>query len=202
MKLFFDLDGTLIDSKMRLYMLFQHLIPQSAYTFEEYWELKKQKFSHAMILTNDFKFTENQVSEFTKKWMNLIEEKEWLNYDKPFDGVSQYLETLRKNNHKLYLITARQSVLKTLSQLQSFGWSNLFQNILITEQKIAKSDLIRKHIDVTEYTWIIGDTGKDIQTGKELNIKTAAVLSGFLNKEKLAEYGPDRIVASVTQLQF
>jgi phosphoglycolate phosphatase len=53
-----------------------------------------------------------------------------------------------------------------------------------------------------EECWIIGDTGKDIETGKQLNIKTVAVLSGFLNKKSLTEYNPDKIVDSVLQLQF
>ena len=45
MKIFFDLDGTLIDSKLRMYNLFQELVPQSNLTFVEYWEYKKNKFS-------------------------------------------------------------------------------------------------------------------------------------------------------------
>ena len=43
MKIFFDLDGTLINSKMRLYSLFQELVSASNLSFDEYWNLKKKK---------------------------------------------------------------------------------------------------------------------------------------------------------------
>ena len=36
MNIFFDLDGTLLDSKERLYYLFQHLVPECKFSFEEY----------------------------------------------------------------------------------------------------------------------------------------------------------------------
>ena len=46
MNIFFDLDGTLIDSKLRLYSLFQKLVPESILTYDEYWKYKMNKISH------------------------------------------------------------------------------------------------------------------------------------------------------------
>ena len=50
MNLFFDLDGTLLNSRKRLYTLFQDLIPESKLSIDEYWDLKRDKIDHKTIL--------------------------------------------------------------------------------------------------------------------------------------------------------
>lgn len=197
MKIFFDLDGTLIDSKQRLYQLFQYLIPQSGFTFEKYWMLKREKITHKIILEKYFKFQDLDLNEFENNWMQLIEDDEWLKLDKPFEGVSEYLLKLKKNDFSLYLITARQNRSKLNKQLETFGWENIFTEILVTEQKTEKIDLISPFLSDEIQSWIVGDTGNDIITGKSLGQKTVAVLSGFQNKKILQSYKPDLIVENV-----
>ena len=200
MNIFFDLDGTLIDSKDRLYQLFQHLVPQSGLTYDKYWQLKQNKISHKQILAGQFNYTNEEFATFEANWMARIELKEWLALDKPFNGVGAYLKKLAKQ-HTLYLVTSRQSEENTLKQITGYGWTPLFKQLLVTKQKIEKAELL-KEIEIDANDWFVGDTGKDIQTGKKLGIKTAAVLSGFLNKEKLGEYKPDVIEFNVTDIKF
>ena len=196
MKIFFDLDGTLIDSKDRLYRLFQHLVPVSNLTFEAYWDYKKNKIDHKKILETRFSFLEKDILHFQRSWMNMIEMPEWLAFDKPFKGVTAYLNELKKQ-HELYVVTARQFETSVLMQLTDFGWTSFFTKVLVTAQKTEKIDLINNAIAINSSDWFVGDTGKDIETGKSLGMQTAAVLYGFLNKEKLIEYKPDLIINTV-----
>jgi phosphoglycolate phosphatase len=201
MNLFFDLDGTLLDSKPRLYHLFQHLVPPSVFTFAEYWELKKNKVNHRTILLGYFNYNEEHVKDFEREWMTKIEHPEWLKFDAPINGVTDFLKSL-KGKHNIYLVTARQFEQVLLKQMQQYGWEGLFTAIFVTEQKNQKHELIKAGASTNSMDWFIGDTGKDIETGKILGMKTAAVLTGFLNKERLAEYNPDIIVDSVLELEF
>lgn len=201
MNLFFDLDGTLINAQKRLYALFQNLVPASKLTFEEYWLLKRNKVNHQNILTDQFNYSPEDYQKFEHLWINEIEKKEWLNLDEPFEGVSVFLQKL-KPQHKIYIVTARQSKEMVEKQLASFGWNNIFDAVFITEQKQDKFSLINGKVSVTPDDWFIGDTGMDIEVGKKLGIKTAAVLSGFLNREKLESYQPDLIIADVTSFQL
>jgi phosphoglycolate phosphatase len=194
--LFIDLDGTLIDSKLRLYRLFQYLVIDSEMSYEEYWELKRNKIDHKEILKSKFNYTYDQYISFQNKWMTEIELKKWLDLDVPFIGVTRFLEEMSKKN-SLYIVTARQSSKNTLDQLNFFNWGNYFTSIFITEQKHSKVNLVRNNISVTSEDWFIGDTGKDIETGKKLGIKTAAVLSGFLNEKQLIYYKPDIIIDNI-----
>jgi len=194
--IFFDLDGTLIDSRTRLYQLFQFLVPNSQLQFEEYWELKRNKINHKEILTTKFNYSEEDFRKFEQKWMAEIELKRWLDLDKPFEGITEFLIDLSDRN-ALFLVTARQSEKMVLQQIKKFGWGSIFIKVLVSEQKQEKYDLIKTTVKVNPDDWFVGDTGKDIQTGKLLGIKTAAVLSGFLNNKSLLQYEPDVIANTV-----
>ena len=67
----FDLDGTLIDSSERMYRLFQDLVPESTFSKEEYWKLKRNKINHKVLL--QMYFPDMDFEEFNKKWLSLIE---------------------------------------------------------------------------------------------------------------------------------
>lgn len=201
MNIFFDLDGTLIDSRPRLYQLFQYLVKDSKLSFDAYWELKRNKVNHYQILTSTFNYTEAQYSEFVTAWMVEIELKKWLDIDTTFEGVEKLLAALSER-YSLYVVTARQSVTNTIQQLDQFGWNKYISSTLITEQKYSKTHLIKNSFYVSKEDWFIGDTGKDIEAGKELGVKTAAVLSGFMNKQCLKQYSPDVIIDYVTEIKL
>lgn len=201
MQLFFDLDGTLIDSRLRLYTLFQNLIPQSNFSFDQYWDLKRNKVDHSRILQQYFNFSEEDIFIFQNKWMLLIESEKYLELDKPFPGVLEFLISLNKKN-ELYLITARQFKDKTLNQIENLGWSKLFIEILVTEQKVKKSELIKTVISNNTSGWMLGDTGIDIISGKQLGLKTVAVLTGFLSERILLTYSPDIIIKEVINFKI
>ncbi|MFN3247674.1 MAG: HAD hydrolase-like protein, partial [Leptonema sp. (in: bacteria)] len=171
MNIFFDLDGTLVDARVRLFKLFKELVPQTQLSFEEYWKLKRDKVSHEMILRELLHFDDIELNLFQFKWMNLIETKEYLNYDVPFFGVEQLLKKLKHLNISLYIVTARQYVDGVNYQIEKFGWSMFFKKILVTEQQYSKADLIQPFISGCNQNWIIGDTGSDILVGKSLNMK-------------------------------
>lgn len=201
MNIFFDLDGTLLDSKERLYQLFQALVPNSKLTFDEYWKLKRNKIGHREILQSQFKYSFDAFSIFEKEWLKKIELPEWLSKDIPFYGLTEYLKELR-HRHRLYIVTARQFKSGAVEQVKQFGWSDFFEDVLVTGQNLEKVDLIKNNVLVSEEDWFVGDTGKDIQCGKELSMSTAGVLTGFMNKEQLKNYNPDIIVNKVTDLTF
>lgn len=200
LNIYFDLDGTLIDSRRRLYLLFNQLVPESDLSFDAYWDLKRNKINHHQILTSRFSYNSESLNVFETQWMENIEKAEWLAHDKPFEGVTSFLQRLKEKCF-LYLITARQSENMALTQIKFFGWESLFAKVLVTGLKREKYDLISENV-LGKEDWLVGDTGKDILTGKKLGIKTAAVLSGFLNQQKLLEYHPDIIVNYVTDLIF
>ena len=52
--IFFDLDGTLLDVRARLYNLFIELAPETLCSLDEYWEIKRNGISQASFLEFTF----------------------------------------------------------------------------------------------------------------------------------------------------
>jgi phosphoglycolate phosphatase len=198
-RLFFDLDGTLINARRRLYDLFQYLVPESNLTIDDYWKLKRNKINHQKILMEKFKYTEETFNVFEKKWLDLIETKEYLEKDVVFDGVYETLKELKTDN-KLYLTSARQSISMALVQLEILCLSKYFDDVFVTEHKTSKKELILDNFKIGVNDFIIGDTGHDIITGKNIGMKTIAVTYGFLSKEILLTYRPDHILDDIQEI--
>lgn len=197
MKVIFDLDGTLLNSKLRLYRLFQHLCPESQLTYEDYWVAKEKGISNLKILSDKFLYTPKALMDFNSKWMSLIESDFFLSYDILFDDVNNALSAICKS-HSVYLCTARQSKDTTISQLKRLGIFYFFEKIMVTQQRATKVELVSQHgIAVSDHDWFIGDTGEDIKSGKKLKMKTCAVTYGFLSRKTLCQYKPDLFIDSL-----
>ncbi|WP_226455374.1 HAD family hydrolase [Pseudomonas sp. AF03-9] len=197
MNIIFDLDGTLIDSRLRLYQLFQKLVPESRLDYIQYWDFKFAGLSNEAILSRQFGLGETQVIEFRERWMDLIESPEFLSIDTNFPGVHAALSRL-KSEAKLYVCTARQLVDPVYVQLESLKLLEYFESVMVTEQRNTKDFLISQNVkDLSSADWVIGDTGKDIQVGAALGMSTCAVLTGFMKREALLKYCPSRVVESV-----
>lgn len=198
MNIFFDLDGTLIDSRTRLYDLFIEL-SKIDITFDEYWFLKRQMISNQDILIKNL-FSQEQVSYFTDKWMEKIELPHYLGKDRKFDFTTQVLQALKKKGYKMFVITARQSIEEANNQLKDLGIFEYFDDFLVTEQRFEKCDLIKNYkVKITSNDFMVGDTGVDIKAGKTLGMKTVAVLTGFRSKENLVSYCPDYIYKDILE---
>ena len=154
-----------------------------------------------MILADRFGYDERKIHDFEKRWLKLIETKEYLDKDTVYPDVIETLKRLKKQ-YALYLATARQSVENTTAELKRLKLFDLFDDVLITEHKATKEELIRQHIaPMSADDIFVGDTGKDVQTGKALGMKTSAISTGFLAPEVLREYRPDNIIESIRELE-
>ena len=200
MNLIFDLDGTLIDSRLRLYNLFQQLVPTSELTYQDYWAFKQENVSNEDILIKEFRFDAPAIKRFVTDWMGNIEAPEFLALDKNLPGMHATLAELREQAN-LYVCTARQYSIPLLNQLERLRLLYYFDEVMVTEQTRSKEELVRTLPSLASQDWMIGDTGKDIQVGQMLGIKTCAVLSGFLNEKALLNYGPDLILPTAADFR-
>lgn len=198
--LYFDLDGTLIDSRLRVYRLFCDLVPGCGLSFDQYWEIKRRKVSHAEMLADYFDYGPRKIADTQEKWLDRIEDLDLLKLDKPFEHIDILLARA-SSRFNLHLITARQKPGLVQEQLEDFGWSGLFSKVLVTEQRFTKSDLIAKNSSYCKTDMVIGDTGEDIETGRKLGMRTIAVSYGILDGEVLRSYSPDVLLDSPESLK-
>jgi phosphoglycolate phosphatase len=197
--IFFDLDGTLLDCRWRLFNLFVELTSQNKFDFNNYWEIKRQRTTQADMLYNYFNYSDTKINKFKKRWLSKIEDKERLKQDIPFPKSKELLEILFKK-YNLYIVTNRQQEDLTIEQIKLYGWLNYITKVLVTKQKKSKFELVKEFVKVNKDDIFIGDTGEDVLTGKLLGIRTIAVSSGFLNKQVLSEYKPDILLGGIEDI--
>lgn len=203
MTIIFDLDGTLIDSSERLYRLFQSLVPESRLTKEKYWELKRNKVCHKDILSRFF--PKYSFEDFNSAWMKQIELDDYLKLDDCYPDTIRVLKGLKGDSYMLVLLTARQSKIALYRELERFKMRVYFDNILVTEGKETKDELLEDAIFMGcvpkgQGDLFISDMGKDIQIGNKLGYKTVAIDHGFMSKEMLKMYHPDYLVHSLSEI--
>lgn len=197
MNIIFDLDGTLIDSRLRLYRLIKDLAPGLTLSFDQYWAMKRSKISNESILFSELSYTQAQINDFVANWMGMIETPNYLKFDTIFEDLSSVLEGLN-SQADLYVCTDRQLSEPVIDQLNSFNIRYFFRKIMVTNKNQTKESMIINNLAaLNKEDWIVGDTGKDIQVGQHLNIQTCAVLNGFLSRNTLEQYSPDLIINSV-----
>ncbi len=199
--LFLDLDGTLIDSSRRQHALFNELAPQSQFTYADYWRIKRRRISQKSMLQQYFHYSDAQAEIFHEAWIRQIEAPQRLATDTPFPGVTHFLRRAAERC-TLCLATARQRPDAVAEQLNRFGWQGLFTHVFVTQQTQSKAALITAILSPERTDRFVGDTGEDIQAARELGVEAIAVSSGVLDADVLREYNPDRVLASVTELEI
>lgn len=200
MQIFFDFDGTLLDSQPRLYKLFCDMCPENHFSYEEYCNIKRQRVTQAEMLARYFQYPEAKITEFHRQWLAEVENPLRMQEDQPYDGIDDLLHDL-SSRHELYIITNRQSKVKTMAQIEQQHWENLLQDVLVTEQKSSKIELAKTVLQDSARALWVGDTGEDMKAAHALNIPVIAVSWGVIAPELLADYKPDALAADVVELR-
>jgi len=203
--IFFDLDGTLVDSReayceaaRTAFQAMGQGPPETKVALEIPRMLERKQPVNDIIKGDIHKF----LQVYLRKYYSITMEKTRL-----LPNVSTSLETLYMKA-KLALVTMRalpkESIMK---ELERFGIAKYFTYVVTAldthKPKPSPEALIEsiKALDVKLCDCIIvGDSIADIRAGKAAGSKTVAVLSGLFSRQELAEENPDLIIENVAVL--
>lgn len=211
MNIFFDLDGTLIDTSYRNYNVYREIIlnlkgkPLTKY---QYWRLKRSKSNLSRILKLS-QISTKYYSVYTQKFRDEIESVKHLNKDSLFPFTLNSLNTLLALKHNLFLISYRQSKSNALEELKDLGLNKKFKKIMIGRLNDSASetkasfikDILGKEKSPKQSVIVIGDNEDDIIAAKNQNIISISVLSGIRNKQVLQRLHPHFIIKDISFLQ-
>lgn len=205
MRIFFDLDGPILDVAPKFHRIYTDLFSKNGFptlSLEKYWDCKRNKIPEPKIvaMTAPGEFADTYIPER----LRVIENTEYLQYDVVFDGALSVLETLQAQ-HELVLVTLRNRRENLMWELEHFDLRKYFATVLTKEDNHGdykiKVELISQYVAApTASGIIIGDTESDIRAGQILGLKTVAVTCGIRTKEFLQGLNPDYIIDSVPQL--
>ncbi len=124
---------------------------------------------------------------------------------KPYPGVRETLEELKKQNILLAVCSNKQDEI-TKSLIENL-FPGIFSFVVGTNKNFKRkpSSDMPNHIMETlgikkEHTLYIGDTETDMKTAMNSQIRAIAVTYGFRTKEELEIYKPYKIINNIKEL--
>lgn len=206
MRVFFDLDGPILDVSYKYYRVYADIVRENGLLVlgkEEYWDCKRRKIPEKQIL--NMTGAESIYEAYAEKRKSIIEMDEYLVYDKLQDGAQEILENL-ESEFDLILVTLRTVRTQLEKELESFGLMKFFKKVLSsgadTEPRWKiKYELVRRFMDESQVGFgphiMVGDTETDIIAGNELGFRTVAVSNGIRTREILMAVRPGQIIDSI-----
>ena len=194
--IFFDLDGTLVDSSKGIQESFEYSFKQLGKECPEDKIIKSfmgppLEVSFASVLEA------SQVHQAINYYRSFYKEKGIWGVNL-YDDIPELLTQLKEAGYQIYVTTSKnqptaQDLLANLAISEQFD--DIFGSL-----PDSKADVLRRALQTLdanpEETIIIGDTKFDIIGGKEVGISTLGVLWGFGSQKELLENGADLLANS------
>ena len=178
-KIAFDFDGTLLDSRERHQIAMKKVLSDNELFLDTSGLVQFKsngKTNKDWLRANGL--SEQLVQKINSEWINIIESEEYLKHDVLYDGVSEYLRTISKDN-EIYLITARKNETGLFKQITELGIGAFFSKVIVVspiDNVIAKkADAISK----LQIDCFIGDTESDFKAAQTAGCRFYAVTYGF-----------------------
>lgn len=207
--IFFDFDGTIMDTSPGIYDSFDRVIahykldyPRSEYdrmigpplreSFGNILNLPESEIRNAIKVYRDYYSTEGMYNA------------------RLYDGVVELIENLRKSGKKIYTATSKPELF-TRRILEKYELDHFFDFIggsdLEERGRVEKKDVVeyvvntRKLSDNKEKCILIGDRKYDVVGAHEAGIKCAGILWGFGSREEFESCGADFILETPSDVE-
>lgn len=206
--IFFDLDGTLTDSKDGIVnsicyalekfnikveersSLYAFLGPPLKESFMKYYGFDADKADRAVDVYREY---------FSVK--GLFE-------NKVYEGIKELLEELRSSGRKLAVATSKPELFtkRILEHFDMMKYFDFVAGATMNEERTKKGDVIKyalESLNITDKSQVlmVGDRHHDIDGACENSIESAGVLYGYGNRKELESAGATYIVETVSQLK-
>lgn len=203
--LFFDMDGTLIDSEIGITRCVAHALTQMGLEVPADAELRRWigpslRTSFAPLLRDDAK-----VEQAVLHYRDRFESHGWAEHE-IYAGIGETIEALHAAGHRLAVVTAKNEPhARKIAAHLPFG--HRFVDIVgatIDGSRSHKPELIAEalqRLDVPPAEcWMIGDRRMDIEGARHHGMRHVGVLWGFGGEAELREAGAQRLVSRPHEL--
>lgn len=208
LSIIFDLDGTLLDTLRGLTETTNHVMQEC--NFPEHSSNSIKQFVGDGMRSLITRAAPGGTSmESIEKCCRLFEKhyaENWQSNCCPYDGISAMLTALEKQEIPLAILSNKPHLF-TQMFVDHFFPQGTFQHVYGQRDGFEKKPdpevaiEIAKELGVTtEYILFVGDSGVDIQTGKNAGMKTAGVTWGFRSREELLLHKPDILLNHPSEL--
>jgi phosphoglycolate phosphatase len=203
--IFFDMDGTLIDSEIGITRCVAHALSQMGLEVPPEAELRhwigpSLRTSFSPLLRDDA-----LVERAVEHYRDRFETHGWAEH-KVYDGIADTVEVLHAAGHRLAVVTAKNEPhARKIAAHLPFG--HRFVDIIgatIDGTRSHKPELIAEALQrlgvAAADCWMIGDRRMDIEGAVHHDMRHIGVLWGFGGEEELRAAGANTLAARPGEL--
>ena len=203
--IFFDMDGTLINSEIGITRCVAHALTRMGLDVPSDSELRRWigpslRTSFAPLLRDDV-----LVEQAVEHYRDRFETHGWAEHE-VYDGIAETIEALHAAGHRLAVVTAKNEPhARKIAAHLPFG--HRFVDIVgatIDGSRSDKPDLIAealRRLDVApDACWMIGDRRMDIEGALHHDMRHVGVLWGFGGEAELRDAGAETLASHPEQL--
>lgn len=206
--LILDLDGPLLDGRLRHYVCYQKILTTHGYTpldIDSYWQMKRERVDRRQQLAATQ--AEALYEEFLRSWLDLIEKPEFLAWDRIQPGVPEKLQQWRDQGVCLALATMRHSSAQLKWQLAEVGLDKYFAEVIVCSHGAGgrgKAEQVKQRLPQLrpERCLWIGDTEADIEAARFMGCRVWAVTCGLRTAAYLKTLNPDFLSSSLVEVDL
>ncbi len=186
-----DLDGTLIDSTKRHWVLMQRLLqrhcPDLEGSFDPavYMQYKADGHSGKQYLTNILHLEETKAREIQKEWQEQIEEEEYLELDVLYEDTLPFLQERKQKGESIVYLTARKNTLGLYRELEQLKIAAYAEQVIVVNPSAAKAEKIaatRALLTSDPQVMLIGDTENEQAVAEATGIRGYLLHRGFRSR--------------------
>lgn len=204
--IFFDLDGTLVNSGPGIMKSAQHALDHFGYANQTTEQLQRfigpalmDTFMHVYGLTKE------QAREAVELYRKMYDDGEKFD-SKVYTGIPEVLEKLMQAKKDCMLVTSKPAYFarQILDHFQLAEYFPYIASPKLTATSSDKTYLLRRaleenHLDRQDVI-MIGDTRFDIDGAKGAGVDSIGVTYGYGSREELTEAGVDYLVDSPEEI--
>ncbi len=207
MNLFFDLDGTLTDSRPGIMASMQHamrLIGREAPSDDELLKFIGPPTHDAfreLLGTDDVELNTRTIRIYRERYSTI-----GLFENSVYPGISAGISALHAAGFPLYVVTSKPEVFAK-QIIEHFGLAQYFRRVYgseLTGERSHKGELIahvlRSENIAPAAATMIGDRLHDIRGAKLNGVRAAGILWGYGSRAELTEAGADVIFSDMPEL--
>jgi phosphoglycolate phosphatase len=204
--LFFDLDGTLINSEMGITRCVAHALQKMQVVVPPEHELRRWigpplRESFAPFFDHDAEKTETAVLHYRERF----ETHGWAEHAL-YPDIENTLNNLVKQGHRLAVVTAKNEA-HAVKIIKNYAFAKHFETIsgstpdgrISQKAQLIEQALQRLNVLAKECV-MIGDRYMDIEGAQHHGMQSVAVTWGFGSRQELDNAKPTFVINSPTQL--
>jgi len=180
MRIGLDLDGTLLDSRLRHTVALRKAagslaVPLTEEDAQRYLQLKCDGASGLDALRQ---LRIPQAESISKRWVEIIESEDMLALDQLYPDTREALARQQSLQTEFILVTGRQDPAAVRRQISKLGLEGFLREIIVVDPRDRahpKAEVTRTH----ELRAVAGDTESDFQWAHDLGVNFHASAFGF-----------------------